>query len=125
MVYHTDGYTIKSNPSKIGGGFTICNGIDGELIKTKEIRKKNFTNNEAELLGVLESARLLPQNSEIITDSMNTIYWVRRGKSKARPDLDKLCDEAKELIKQKNLKITWKPREENWAGVYNEERNGR
>ena len=124
MKYHTDGYTIKSNPSTLGGGWTLCNEV-GNLIETRQIKKKHFTSNEAELLGFLRACELAHNEDEIVTDSMNTIYWTKSGKPKARKDLTGFCQKAKTIIKEKKLKITWKPREENWAGVYNEYHYGK
>lgn len=119
MKLHSDGYTIFSNPSNIGGGYSVFSEY-GELLKTKRIEKTNFTNNEAELLGLLSAVRIAKDGDEIITDSKNSIAWVNRGFAKARPDLNEKVRKIVDLVKRKNLKITWERRESNLAGNYNE-----
>ena len=119
MNYHTDGFVQGHNPSYTGGGFTICNE-HGEVIMHKQIMKYGFTNNEGELLGVLNAAMLTSNGDTIITDSMNTIRWVTNGRPKARPDLTEQCQAANELITLKQLNLIWRPRHENLAGQFNE-----
>lgn len=118
MKWFVDGFTYRSNPSEIGGGFTIFD--DTKLVLRKEILKPHFTSNEAELLGVLECAKLASKNDEINTDSRNTLAWVKSGKPKARPDLAPQAMEAKDLIKFKELKVIWIARADNWAGIHND-----
>ena len=118
MKYYTDGFTIQSNPSIIGGGFTVVDEL-GKLIKREEILKEWFTNNEGELLGVLYVLENF-NNCIISTDSMNTIYWIKKGFSKARPDLKDVLLKAKTLKEKKEIEIIFEPREKNLAGVYNE-----
>lgn len=127
---HSDGYTIRGNPSKIGGGFTIVGlHADGreELLLTHKILRnpilfgnQPFTNNEGELLGVLFAAVMAPVGMKIITDSHNTEAWVKSASPKARPDLKWLCVLAQQLIRDKALVLEWRPREVNLAGQYNE-----
>jgi ribonuclease HI len=119
MTYYFDGFTLYGNPSPKGGGFTVTD-VDGMLIKRQEVFKVGMTNNEAELLGCLFSAKLANHGDTLVTDSKNTIAWVRRGIPKARPDLTPEASEAKELIKLKNLTLEFVPREENLAGILNE-----
>ena len=119
MIYYSDGFTIVGNPSPIGGGYTIVNEFDN-LIKTETIYKVGLINNEAELLGVLEALKLCSRRDTIITDSQNTMAWIKSGNPKARPDLKDLCVEAKEMASYKQVSIIWKPRAVNLAGIYNE-----
>lgn len=120
MIYYTDGFTIGGNPSSVGGGYTIVDEHNN-LIETRVIEKEAFTNNEAELLGVLEGLRLCKPGDKIITDSMNTVYWIKSGNPKKRPDLKDLCEEAKRLVEQKQVIVEHQPRESNLAGIYNEQ----
>lgn len=117
LKVYTDGFTLGSNPSLRGGGFTIC-GEDGKLIKTETIQNPGFTNNDGEVRGIIEALRLLEDGGEVVTDSYCAMRWVMNGKSKARPDLFELLQEGQRLLKGK--KITLMGREENWAGQYNE-----
>ena len=119
MTYHADGFVQGHNPSYTGGGFTVCDET-GEVVMHKQIMKYGFTNNEGELLGVLHAAMLASHGDTIITDSMNTIRWIKSGNPKARPDLKEQCQLAKETIEFKGLKLTWRPRHENLAGQFNE-----
>jgi ribonuclease HI len=121
MKYYVDGYTRERNPSPIGGGFTITDE-EGKVLIRFEVKKKGFTNNEAELLAVkfcLE--KYCDTDDEISTDSMNTISWIRRGKSKARPDLGEAISSARYILDSKNVLLLWEGREENLAGIYNDE----
>lgn len=120
IKYHTDGFVMGyKNPSPFGGGYTITDD-KMVLIKQEEIRKGNFTNNEAELLGIFNTCKLAEENATIITDSKICFYWVRNGKAKARPDLSDICKKSNTFLKEKNLRLIWKPRDENKAGILNE-----
>jgi hypothetical protein len=120
MTYHCDCFVYGGNPSDKGGGFTITDE-QGNLLWQVEKLKPGFTNNEGELLGVLYAAMLASHGDTIVTDSQNTIAWTRSGNPKARPDLKNFAALAKKLVALKRLAVVWKPREENAAGIYNEE----
>ena len=127
VKYYCDGYCIQKNPSDIGGGYTIVDE-NNQLIKTEQILKSNFTNNEAELLGVLETAKICNQGDIISTDSQIIIKWISGIKNKrhlenksARKDLNHLKEEAYQLIKEKQINLIWQMRENNRAGWYNED----
>lgn len=122
MIYHTDGYMMGKNPSYIGGGYTICDQ-EQRVVKTEAVytNGRRYTNNEAELTGVYVCARdFCNIGDTIITDSQIIRAWVRSGRPKARPDLAWMARECKNLIFDKKLKLIWRPREENFAGWYNE-----
>jgi ribonuclease HI len=68
MRIYTDGFTISGNPSSKGGGFTLVRE-DSKLLKSEEILRPNFTNNEAELLGVVAALEIAPDDDVIVTDS--------------------------------------------------------
>jgi ribonuclease HI len=118
-ILYSDGFNIGGNPSKIGGGYTITDEL-GEVVAQSQILKVGFTNNEGELLGVLGALELIDNFGEVYTDSTNTIAWVKKGKAKARPDLNQECAKAKYLIEKKKIKLIWINREENLAGIENE-----
>ena len=120
-IFHTDGFVLGINGVTDSGGFTVFK--NGELITSTNVvkgNKKTFTNNEGELLGVLKALELAEFGDEIMTDSMNTLAWVRSGNPKARPDLIPLAQKAKALLHLKEVNFYWAPREENEAGNYNE-----
>lgn len=116
--YYVDGFTYYGNPSDTGGGYTIFK--EDQLLVTTEILEAGFTNNAAELFGVLACAKVCSVGDEIITDSRNTMAWVRSGRPKARPDLAYAAKEARDLINLKKIRVSWCPREQNLAGIYNE-----
>lgn len=117
MNYYSDGYTIKRNPSPIGGGYVVTDA-NGEIVKEEEILKKGLTNNEAELSGLLAMAWIAKPGDELFIDSMTVFYWGRSGRCKARPDLTPMAKEVKHLVFSKGLVVTWCPREKNKAGIY-------
>ena len=128
MKYYTDGYTEFSNPSLTGGGFTITDN-SGNLIKTQQIKKVKFTNNEAELLGVRECLNKCEYEDEISTDSNIVICWLREGnkniykKKFPRPDLISVIEDCKKIINSKSIDVYWEGRDFNLAGIYNEQKN--
>ena len=123
---HCDGYTLGSNPSITGGGFTIFDEETATLVFTHRIDRSHisnepfFTNNEAELLGALFALAMVEEGGTVVTDSQNTRSWIKSGKPKARPDLARVAKIAKALVEQKHLTLEWRPREANLAGHYNE-----
>lgn len=118
-IYHCDGFVNGINGTATTGGYTVFkNG--NFLFYSNEENKKGFTNNEAELLGVLACLQNCEEGDQIITDSMNTLAWVRSGKPKARPDLQSIALQCKELLLKKKVNLYWEKREKNLAGNYNE-----
>jgi len=118
-IYHCDGFVNGVNGTATSGGYTVFK--NGKfLFYSNEENQNGFTNNEAELLGVLSCLLDCKEGDQIITDSMNTLSWIRSGKSKARSDLNKIMEEAKKLLHSKRINLYWRPREENQAGNYNE-----
>lgn len=121
MKYYTDGWMMGSkNPSPYGGAYTITDD-KGNIIKEEEIRKVGFTNNEADIWGILNALKYAKEGDIISTDSMCCLTWANAGKSKARPDLKEILDECRQLKENKSINLWWEAREFNLAGIYNEE----
>lgn len=118
-VWSVDGYTLGKNPSDTGGGYVVFKNT--KHIKTEEILKNPFTNNEAELLAIAYATSLADEGDIVETDSLIAYYWVRNGKAKARPDLNIIASMAHQFIKQKNLLIKQVKRSQNLAGIYIED----
>lgn len=84
------------------------------------------SNNIAELLAVKEALVWCfnsgVKNVEIITDSRNNISWVwnkKVGKKiNDRAMVMNLKNTIDVLLRDIKLTLTWKPREENWAGIH-------
>lgn len=119
MKYYIDGFVDGSNPSPVGGGYSIVDE-NGELVEIEYIAKSGFTNNEAEVLGLYNALGYAESGDTISTDSQNNLYWLCGGKSKSRPDLNDILGKSKYLLKNSNVAIVWEPREYNLAGIYNE-----
>lgn len=118
-IYYTDGFCIGSNPTD-EGGYTITDET-GKLVKSFKYKKRNLTNNEVELQGVYICLKDYCKGGEkIITDSMNTILWIRKPFSKKREDLMWIARDCQDMLKDKNVELEWMSREENRAGWYNE-----
>ena len=117
--FHTDGFVNGENGKAHSGGYTVYK--NGKRLVISEAKNFNgFTNNEAELLGVHYAIIVSQPGDEIVTDSMNTLSWVRSGNPKARPDLKFYAEECKKHLHLKKLNLYWRPRAENQAGNYNE-----
>lgn len=123
-VWHTDGFTLGQNGTTKRGGYTLFK--NGKFFNSSKAENwdKPYTNNQAELTGMWLAIMEAEPGDEIITDSMNTLAWIRSGKPKARPDLLVTARECKEILHHKKLNIYWAGREENLAGHYNEQMYG-
>lgn len=121
MKYYIDGFTKLRNPSPVGGGYSIFDE-NNTLIKVENIDKVGMTNNEAELLGLLNCLKEVKIGDTISTDSMNTIAWIRTKKDKkiARKDLLPIILECRQMINSYKVNLIWESREFNLAGHYNE-----
>ena len=118
--YYTDGWLKGSrNPSPYGGGYTVVDE-NNNLIVREDIKSSNFTNNEAEIRGILFALEYAEKKDIISTDSMCCLTWVNTGTSKARPDLNHLLFRCKELKFSKFINLMWEGRDFNLAGIYNE-----
>jgi ribonuclease HI len=115
-----DGFMCGSNPSPIGGGYTITDA-DGGLLARRVIAQAGFTNNEAELRGVMRAILLASQGDTVLTDSRVALGWIRRGCSRARSDLNPQLRIYQERVRSKKIELRWVPREKNLAGLFNEQ----
>lgn len=122
-IYYTDGFVKGKNPSYQGGGYTITDK-DGNIIFQYHYYRngedKRFTNNDGEVLGIIHAIAIAEEGSIIVTDSKTAMWWVRKGKSKTRPDIDYSLLYAKNLALQKKIQIKWESRDINKAGQINE-----
>ncbi len=140
MEIHSDGWTREGNPSPKGGGYTLIaveyderEGIQTRVLKQEEFERPGFTSNEGEIRGLIAALELAQKDDMIVVDSMNSLWWLFRGKSSARPDLDTILISAKKLAQEKKaaiknmqsldnaeIVIEWRGRDENEAGKFNE-----
>jgi ribonuclease HI len=119
-IWYSDGFGIGQNGITTRGGYTVFKGNTLiENIETPAIGNIH-TNNQAELQGIERAVELMSKNDLLITDSMNSMYWIHKGKARSRSDLNNIIIKITKLSKEKNISIQWKRREENLAGHYNE-----
>ena len=118
LVIYTDGFLFNTNPSPIGGGYSLVNG-DGYVVERTEVLKYGMTCNEAELLGVLRATETSKLNGFILTDSQVVKSWIKRGESKNRADLNDVIIKCKNMVCQNNIMILFVPRNKNLAGLHN------
>jgi ribonuclease HI len=111
MIIFADGFSNNKE-----SGYTICDDT-GEVL-SRVVFSNRRTCNETELLGVREAINFC--NDTIITDSKVVTYWVRSGQCQARPDLTPVAKEIQRLLVERKIRLEWKPREHNLAGIYNE-----
>ncbi|QLJ53353.1 MAG: ribonuclease HI [Candidatus Fermentimicrarchaeum limneticum] len=83
-----------------------------EIVETAE-DKTNNTMEYAALIKALEEAK---NGDEILTDSKLIVGQVTGGWKIHKPHLFEFVAKAKKLLKEKDVKIRWLPREENKAG---------
>ncbi len=122
MKYYCDGFVLGSNPSALGGGFTVTDGY-GKVIERRVKIYAKFTNNEGEILGIARAIQIASEGDTISTDSQCALAWIVSGKCKARPDLLPIITKAKRRMLENNIKVVWEPREVNLAGFENEKIN--
>lgn len=120
-MIHADGFVMGKNPSPVGGGYTLVDG-QGKLLLRREIRDlESFTNNDGELRGLVHALLIAKQNDIVVTDSKTVYWWVTKGRAKARPDLNPICRMGNRAMKDKKVEVRWVRREENLAGIYNDD----
>lgn len=120
-IFHTDGFLDGKNGNSSTGGFTIFkNGTLLVVDHSSSMGYSTLTSNEAELAGVCYAISTAEEGDEIITDSMNSLSWIRSGFSKARPDLNEKILKSQQIMYEKSLNLYWEPRDKNLAGNYNE-----
>lgn len=91
------------------------------IIKNEEppIRKtinQKMTNNEMEYLAIIKALEIAQPNDTIITDSQLIEQQIKGNYQIKAQNLRELHQRAQELYLNKQVKITWKPRNQNKAG---------
>jgi len=99
------------NGKKCGYCFTTDTGYT-----EKHFFNENFTNNQMEYRGIIEGMKYASNGSEIITDSMLCYNQILRKWKIKTSHLIYLAIQARDLMKSKQLRISWVSREENLAG---------
>ncbi len=75
-----------------------------------------YTNNEMEYKAVIEAMKIANREDEILSDSQLVVQQVQGLWKVKQANLKPLQEEAVKLFWDKELKLTWIPREENKAG---------
>lgn len=104
-----------------GSGY---NGTKTRFVVVPEIGKpiiqelsEKKTNNEMEYTAVITALDIATDYDTILTDSMLVVNQVKGIWSCNFEHLILLRDKAKELVKQKHIKLEWIPRHKNLAGI--------
>jgi ribonuclease HI len=126
MILNTDGGCSGNSQKDLSKRKMIAVVTDegGNVIIEKF--QDGGSNNIAELLAVKEALMWCfnsgIKNVEIITDSQNNISWVWNKKVGKKINDQETVMNLKNtidvLLKDIKLTLTWKPREENWAGIH-------
>jgi len=102
---------------------SVVTDINGNVLIEKT--EKGGSNNIAEFIALKEAVKYCVNHKikqvEIITDSQNNINWLKRLKKKKQNNYElvaEIREEIVELSKFVDVDLIWKPREENIAGRY-------
>lgn len=75
-----------------------------------------YTNNEMEYRAVIEGLKIAQNGDEIFSDSQLVVYQASYKWKVKEKNLIPLHEEVLKLLDEKNVALTWIPREENKAG---------
>lgn len=102
---------------------SVVSDEKGKILVEKE--SQGGSNNIAEFIALKEAMLYCAKNNiknvQIITDSRNNTCWFRRLKRKKQNDFERVSDIKKEIDVLKQIvevNLIWRPREENLAGQY-------
>ena len=111
VFVYTDG-SIEKNPGGVGGWAAII--LNGKKEKILTGYEDESTNNRMEIMGLIESLKVIPKNKKVIirsdsqyvVNSANTWHktWVRKRKNKANMDLWVAYNR---LITGRDVKCEW------------------
>lgn len=87
---------------------------DGRILK-KSIEERR-TNNEMEYFALIKALEMCDKGDVIYSDSQLVVGQVTKGWRITKEHLFPLVMKAKKLIEEKEAKLEWIPREENYAG---------
>lgn len=110
MRYYTDG------SSTIGVKSAHCVTDESGQILIYNETPQYLTNNEEEYRAVIAALKICQDGDEILTDSLLVVNQISGKYKITKPHLKKLCDEARQLLSDKNVKLLWVEREQNLAG---------
>lgn len=90
----------------------VCENAEPVVIHSNEYR----TNNEMEYEALVHALKIAKNNDHIITDAKLLVGQVTMGWKVKAKHLEIYVNESKRLVKDKNIKLYWTPREKNKAG---------
>lgn len=125
MIFYIDGGCSGNNQKKLSKRKMVSVVADKNGIILAEITGNGGSNNIAEFLALEAALQFCLNNkvkrTEIITDSQNNIHWFRRLKKKGQNDYERVAGIKRSIdamAKVVEVNLIWKPREENLAGQY-------
>lgn len=83
---------------------------------------EHLTNNEAEYIAVISALEYSSSRDQIFSDSLLVVNQINHIWKIHNSHLKPYCTNARNLIAQKTITLSWVPREENIAGLKLEER---
>lgn len=112
-VFYTDGGVSKNGSFGFQKATIVASDETGKTLFFKEIGDK--TNNEAELLAILELLQVVPNKKlSILSDSQLAVHLINKS---WHTDIDRLRTILKDIwVIEKDFTVSWIPRAENKAG---------
>jgi len=105
-------YTDGSSNGKTGGvgGWGVL--VTGTMVpgqRTYSGRVENTTNNQMELMAVLEGLRTIENGEEVlvVTDSRLVIGWLYNGWQRKNPGCAAICRDIDDLIRERKLQVQY------------------
>lgn len=94
-----------------------CYKAIGDTPKTF-VFDKEYTSNQMEYEGLIRALRICSVGTEIITDSQLLVGHLTKSWKVNSEKLKSRFIKAKQLIKEKEVKLTWVRRDKNLAGIH-------
>jgi ribonuclease HI len=123
MVVNLQGEAVKGKNMKIWVDGSGWNGRETKYVILPEngkpliMKSKNIkTNNEMEYIAVIEGIKSAENGDEIFSDSQLVVYQTSYKWRVKEKNLIPLHEEVIKLLDEKNITLTWIPRDENKAG---------
>lgn len=114
MTYYTDGGGWNGEHSRWG----IVNENKELVMYAKIFGHSDVTNNIAEYSAVI-NALIIAQNGDTIISDSQLVVFQLLGKYRCKAlNLRPLYEAGMKILSDKNIRLQWKPREENLAGKF-------
>lgn len=116
---------VYSDGGGWNGRFSVVCVVDEDDCVHYNRMSRNYTNNEAEYLALIQALSLAPSGSVVCLDSLLVVNQMRGVWQVRSEHLNRMHRIAFSLWAQRNVRLVWVPRDENLAGVEIDCRKGR